>query len=132
MSTAETALYSKSRGRPDHFTVRARSSIKTYRLSAQFSAIARPGIRRSGNQFMFGKHTVTLSESAYRRIQKYALSVDASIDRAADYVVNEWMNSTGDRIVRAQETREKMMAGRIRLQIVHRNPTARAKRFGTE
>jgi len=70
---------------------------------------------------MLNKYSVRLSEKAYRRIQRYALSVDASIDQAADYVVSQWMNSTGDRIVRTQETKERMMAGKMRLQVVYRS-----------
>jgi hypothetical protein len=70
---------------------------------------------------MFRKHRVILSEKVYRRIQRYALSVDASIDQAADYVVNEWMNSTGEQIVRAREVKERLMAGRLKLQVVYRN-----------
>jgi hypothetical protein len=69
---------------------------------------------------MFQKYSVTLSEGAYRRIQRYALTMGASIDQAADYVVNEWMTSTGDSIVRAQETKERMTAGKLRLKLVYR------------
>jgi hypothetical protein len=74
---------------------------------------------------MFNKYSVTLSEKAYRRIQRYALSVDASIDQAADYVVSQWMNSTGDQIVRAQEVKERLMAGKMKLQVVYRNKSTR-------
>jgi hypothetical protein len=75
---------------------------------------------------MFHKYSVTLSERAYRRIQRYALTVGASVDQAADYVVGEWMTSNGDRIVQAQETKERMMAGKMRLQVVYRNRSARS------
>jgi hypothetical protein len=75
---------------------------------------------------MFHKYSVTLSERAYRRIQRYALTVGASVDQAADYVVGEWMTSNGDRIVHAQETKERMMAGKMRLQVVYRNNSARS------
>ena len=75
---------------------------------------------------MFRKYSVTLSERAFRRIERYALSVGASVDQAADYVLGEWMTTTGDRIVRAQETKERIMSGRIRLQVVYRNKQARS------
>ena len=69
---------------------------------------------------MLDKYSVTLSEKAYRRIQLYALYMGASIDQAADYVVDEWMTSTGDRIVRAQQMSERMRAGKTRLKVVYR------------
>jgi hypothetical protein len=69
---------------------------------------------------MFRRYSVTLSEGAYRRIQRYALSMGASVDQAADYVVGEWMTSTGDQVVEAQETRERTLAGKMRLQVVYR------------
>jgi hypothetical protein len=75
---------------------------------------------------MFHKFSVTLSERAYRRIQRYALTVGASVDQAADHVVGEWMTSNGDRIVQAQESKERMMAGKLRLQVVYRNKSARS------
>lgn len=75
---------------------------------------------------MFQKYSITLSEGAFRRIQRYALCMGASVDQAANFVVGEWMTSNGDRIVRAQETKERMMAGKLRLQIVHRNKSVRS------
>jgi hypothetical protein len=69
---------------------------------------------------MFRRFSVTLSEGAYRRIQRYALSVGASVDQAAEYVVGEWMTSTGDQVVEAQETREQTLAGKMRLQVVYK------------
>jgi hypothetical protein len=74
---------------------------------------------------MFGKYTVTLSERAFRRIQRYALCVGASVDQVADYVVGEWMASTGDRIVQTQEAKERMAAAKLRLRIVYRRPSNR-------
>jgi hypothetical protein len=82
---------------------------------------------------MFQKFSVTLSEREYRRIQRYALTMGASIDQAADYVVGEWMTSTGDRIVRAQETKERMTAGKLRLKLVYRKTGTEGLRdCGTE
>jgi hypothetical protein len=70
---------------------------------------------------MFRKYSVSLSEKSYQMIQRYALTVNASVDQAVSYAVNEWMASTGNRIVHAQETRERMMAGKLRLKVVYRN-----------
>jgi hypothetical protein len=75
---------------------------------------------------MFHKFSVTLSERAYRRIQRYALCMGASVDQATNYVVGEWMTANGDRIIQAQETKERMLAGKLRLQVVYRNKSARS------
>jgi hypothetical protein len=74
---------------------------------------------------MFGKRSITLSETAYRSIKRYALTVGSSVDQATEYAIAEWMASNGDRLVRAQEAKEKLMMGRMRLQVVYRNSAAR-------
>ena len=77
---------------------------------------------------MFRKYSVTLSEKSFQQLQRYALLVNSTVDQAANYLVSEWMASTGDRIIRAQETKERMIAGKMRLKVVYRNrPTWNAQ-----
>jgi FAD synthase len=66
------------------------------------------------------KHVVTLSDESFRKVERYAASMKATVDQAINFVVEQWMASTGDQIVRSTEIRRRMRQGDVKLQVVYR------------
>jgi hypothetical protein len=78
--------------------------------------------------------TLVLTDAAYRRIREYARFAGVSIECAASDAIIEWMNSTGDLVVEAIQTRQKAQAAKPKLTLVSsashtwaRNPSTTAK-----
>jgi hypothetical protein len=67
------------------------------------------------------RYAIPLSEEAFRKLERYSLSIGASIGQAANYVIDQWMASNGNEIVRKAEMRQRMRESKTKLQIVYRN-----------